>query len=206
MFTKEQLVAFQEQKTPFYFYDLDRLRSVLDALKIASNQNNFHVHYAVKANANTPILQLISEQGFGADCVSGQEVQQAIKAGFSADKIAFAGVGKSDDEIRFGLENDIFSFNVESIQELQVIRDLAKEMGKVASIALRINPDVNANTHKYITTGLEENKFGISLWQLEEVLQILNQSDSLELTGLHFHIGSQITDFISIQTFVFACK
>lgn len=199
MITKEQIAAFREQKTPFYFYDLGRLQSVLDALKIASQQNDFHVHYAVKANANQPILKLISENGLGADCVSGEEVKRTMECGFDASKIAFAGVGKSDEEINLGLEHDIFSFNVESVQELEIINELAKKSGKIASIALRINPDVNANTHKYITTGLEENKFGINVWELTDVLELLRKYKHLKLTGIHFHIGSQITDLSAFK-------
>ena len=168
-------------------------------MKIASDHNGFHVHYAVKANANRPILELMSQQGLGADCVSGQEVKRAIECGFSPAKIAFAGVGKTDDEINFGLTHDLFSFNVESIEELKVIQGLAEAMNKTASVALRINPDVNANTHHYITTGLEENKFGINVWQLEEVLKCIQSSSNVRLTGLHFHIGSQITDLSAFK-------
>ena len=121
------------------------------------------MHYAVKANANDRILQTIAKAGFGADCVSGGEVEASIKAGFPANKVVFAGVGKADWEINLGLDNDIFCFNAESIPELEVINGLAAAKGKKARIALRINPNVDAHTHHYITTGLNENKFGFNM-------------------------------------------
>ena len=181
--------------TPLYYYDIELLRKNLGNAKTAAKQYGYHLHYALKANSNERILKEMVAMGFGADCVSGREVEVAHKAGFGNDAIAFAGVGKSDEEIIAGLDLDIFSFNVESIQELQVINELAIEKNKVAKIALRINPNVDAKTHHYITTGIEENKFGINFWDLENVLTILNENKALELTGLHFHIGSQITDF-----------
>src|SRR5690606_140136 len=146
------------------------------------------------ANANLPILEKIKTYGLGADCVSGNEILKAKECGFSPQKIVFAGVGKSDEEINIALDNDIFCLNCESIPEIEVINELAKQKNKTAAIALRINPNVNAKTHHYITTGLEENKFGINLWELEEVLKTLEVSKNIKLIGLHFHIGSQITD------------
>ncbi|MEQ8324517.1 MAG: diaminopimelate decarboxylase [Vicingaceae bacterium] len=187
-------VEEQGRITPYYIYDLSLLGHTLDKLKTASEPYGFKVHYALKANSNPEILRLISESGLGADCVSGNEVLRAIESGFPSDSIAFAGVGKSDAEITIGLQNDIFTFNVESTQEIRVIDDLAGKMGKTAGIALRINPNVNAKTHHYITTGLEENKFGINSWEFVEVLSLLQKSKNIELKGLHFHIGSQITE------------
>jgi diaminopimelate decarboxylase len=131
--------------------------------------------------------------GLGADCVSGQEVQKALAVGFPAEHIAFAGVGKNDAEINLALDAELFTLNVESIEELKVIEALAEKAGKNAQIALRLNPDVDAQTHRYITTGLEENKFGISTWQIDEVIDYLKGSKNLKLKGLHFHIGSQIS-------------
>lgn len=194
-----RLELFEQYKTPFYWYDMGLLKQTLNEVKSESEKYGYHVHYAVKANANKPILQLIKAYGLGADCVSGNEVQASIDAGFDSSKIVYAGVGKSDDEIRIGLNNNIFCFNVESIPELEVINELALEAGKVASVALRINPNVNASTHRYITTGLEENKFGINMWELEEVLLTLENSKAIKLVGLHFHIGSQITDMQSFK-------
>ncbi len=193
---------FSNHKTPFYFYDTGLLKRTLDEIKRASSPYNYHVHYALKANTNDTLLQLIKEAGLGADCVSGNEVKKAIELNFGADKIVFAGVGKSDDEINYALQQNIFCFNCESIPEIEVINELAKQQNKVAKIALRINPNVDAQTHKYITTGLEENKFGINLHELTEVLEILKQCKHLKLIGLHFHIGSQITD---LNTFKNLC-
>lgn len=188
-----ELKVFETLETPFYHYDVPLLRETLTALKAAADQRDYKVHYALKANSNDRILQEIRKAGLGADCVSGQEVQAAVRNGFSSEKIVFAGVGKSDREIRYGLDHNIFCFNCESIQELSVLDALAKEEGKRARIALRINPDVDPNTHHYITTGLEENKFGINTWELDETLRVLEELEYVELVGLHFHIGSQIT-------------
>lgn len=180
--------------TPFYLYDLDLLDRTIQACQNEALRYGYHVHYALKANANTPILERMLKYNLGADCVSGNEVKTAYDAGFSPEKIAFAGVGKSDEEIRTALEIDIFCFNCESLPEIEVINEIASGMGKKASIALRINPNVNAKTHHYITTGLEENKFGINMWEMDEILERLPEFQHIELIGLHFHIGSQITD------------
>ncbi|MGD1846536.1 MAG: diaminopimelate decarboxylase [Salibacteraceae bacterium] len=193
------LKQWAELETPFYAYDRQVLHHALQRAKTAAEKRNYHVHYALKANAEANLLQSIVEMGFGADCVSGQEVECAVESGFAAEKIVFAGVGKSDREIRYALENDIYCFNCESLQELEVIDQLAASMGKVARVALRINPDVDPNTHRYITTGLEENKFGINVWQLEETLARLQTLNALQLEGLHFHIGSQITDLSAFR-------
>jgi diaminopimelate decarboxylase len=191
---KAQLAGFQHFGTPFYLYQKDVLSNTLAACLSAAKPFNYHVHYALKANANPEILKMMIAQGFGADAVSGNEISAALKAGFSADKIAFAGVGKADWEIELGLASGIFSFNCESIQELEVIQEIATKMNCKANIALRLNPNINAKTHKYITTGLEENKFGINFWELDATLAKLETLDRLSLTGIHFHIGSQITD------------
>lgn len=194
MITLKDISVFGDRETPFFHYDLNLLSDTLDNMIKASSLYGYHVHYALKANSNRELLQVISEKGLGADCVSGNEIDRAIETGFDKRSIAFAGVGKTDVEIKTGLENDIFTFNVESLQELEVINELAGNMAKKAPIALRINPNVNARTHQYITTGLEENKFGINSWEFETVLERLEKLDHLELKGLHFHIGSQITD------------
>ncbi|MCG8579363.1 MAG: diaminopimelate decarboxylase [Bacteroidales bacterium] len=191
--------ALNQLQTPFYFYDIDLLNATLDSVKKEAGHYGFKVHYAVKANANDRILNTIKEAGFGADCVSGYEVQKALEVGFNAEGVVFAGVGKADWEINLGLDNNIACFNVESIPELEIINELAEEKGKVAKVALRINPNVNANTHHYITTGLEENKFGINQWDLENVIEVLKNLNNVELEGIHFHIGSQITDLMSFK-------
>lgn len=191
---KLDINQLKDIKTPFYWYDVDLLERTLQEVKNQSGRYGYHVHYAVKANGNIPILKKIKEFGFGTDCVSGNEVAQSIAAGFDSEKIVFAGVGKSDEEMLLGLKNDIFCFNCESIPELEVLNQLAAALGKTARVALRINPNVTVSTHHYITTGLEENKFGINMWEMEDVLDALNRLPNLQLIGLHFHIGSQITD------------
>ena len=194
MFNTNIISRFKDLETPFYYYDLDLLRQTLEACKKASDQYGFHVHYAMKANFNPKVLETIQSYGFGADCVSGNEVKAAIANGFDKSKVVFAGVGKSDKEINAALDADIFCFNVESIQELSIINDLAKAKNKKAKVAIRINPNVDAQTHHFITTGLDENKFGINTWQLHDVAETLRKCANLQFIGIHFHIGSQITD------------
>lgn len=186
---------FRELRTPFYYYDTKVLRDTLASINKEINRyERFDVHYAVKANANPKVLTIIRESGMGADCVSGGEIRAAIKAGFPAQKIVFAGVGKADWEIELGLDYDIFCFNVESIPELEVINELAAAKGKVANVAFRINPNVGAHTHANITTGLAENKFGISMEDMDKVIDAAQAMKSVRFIGLHFHIGSQILD------------
>lgn len=180
--------------TPYYYYNLELLDQTLHTLLEESEKYGYHVHYAVKANANPVLLKLISQQGLGADCVSGNEISRALECGFPASGIVYAGVGKSDQEIELALKNDIFCFNCESLPEIQVINEIAGRLGKKAQIALRINPNVDAHTHHYITTGIEENKFGIYLYDLEHVATEASRLPNIVLIGLHFHIGSQITD------------
>ena len=186
---------FNEIETPFYYYDTALLRQTLQTINSeASKHEGFVVHYAVKANANPRILRIIREAGLGADCVSGGEVEASIKAGFPKEKIVYAGVGKSDWEIKLGLDNDIFCFNVESIPELEVINELAAQKGKVARVAFRLNPNVGAHTHANITTGLAENKFGIAMGDMVKVIREAEKMENVKFVGLHFHIGSQILD------------
>ena len=186
---------FQEIQTPFYYYDTAVLRKTLQTInEEAGKHENFEVHYAVKANANPKVLNIICQAGLGADCVSGGEIQAATNAGFPASKIVYAGVGKSDWEINLGLEKGIFCFNVESIPELEVINELAEKQGKMAQVCFRINPNVGAHTHANITTGLAENKFGIAMEDMENVIGEAAQMKNIKFLGLHFHIGSQILD------------
>jgi len=194
MFTTEIINKFKDLETPFYYYDMGILRETLEACTNASAKYGFHVHYAMKANFNPKVLDMIQSFGVGADCVSGNEVRAAIEHGFDKSKVVFAGVGKSDKEINFALDADIFCFNVESVQELHIINDLAKAKNKKASVAIRINPNVDAHTHHFITTGLDENKFGVNIWQLPDVAEALRACPNLQFLGIHFHIGSQITD------------
>lgn len=190
-FPVEKLKAID---TPFYYYDIELLKKTLKIVKEETKKYGFIQHYAIKANANRRILELIASEGFGADCVSGNEVKAAVTAGFPASKIVFAGVGKTDKEINLALDLNIFCFNVESLPELEVINELAAKKGKTAQVALRINPNVDAHTHEYITTGLNENKFGFSMAHLEKVLEALQSLKNISLIGIHFHIGSQIED------------
>lgn len=185
----------QKLPTPFYYYDAELLRNTLRVINDEAHKHEgFCVHYAVKANANPRVLRIIREAGFGADCVSGGEIEAALRAGFPASGIVFAGVGKADWEINLGLDNDIFCFNVESIPELEVINQLAQQRGKTARVAFRLNPNVGAHTHANITTGLAENKFGIDMRDMISVIETAQQMSHIKVVGLHFHIGSQILD------------
>ena len=190
MFPTEE---FKKLQTPLYYYDTDLLRQTLQEIR-ENTDAHMHVHYAVKACANPKVLSIIAQEGFGADCVSGGEIRAALQAGFPADKIVYAGVGKSDWEIELGLEAGIFAFNVESIPELEIINELAMLNGKKARIALRINPNVGAHTHANITTGLAENKFGIDMQDMEHIIALARDMKGVHFIGLHFHIGSQILE------------
>lgn len=187
--------SFQQHPTPFYYYDEELLRATLDELnrQVASHPN-FIVHYAAKANANIRILEIIKEAGLGVDCVSGGEIETALSVGFKPEKIVFAGVGKSDWEIKLALENNIFCFNVESIEEMEVIELLCNEMNCTTNVCLRVNPNVAAHTHKKITTGMAENKFGIPIDCIWETIERMQAITHLRFIGLHFHIGSQIVE------------
>lgn len=192
---------FQKLRTPFYYYDTELLRQTLQQVRLCTTAN-MHVHYAVKACANPKVLAIIAQEGFGADCVSGGEIQAALCAGFPADKIVYAGVGKSDWEIELGLEANIFAFNVESVPELEIINQLAIKKNKKARVAFRINPNVGAHTHANITTGLAENKFGIDMQDMEGIISMALEMQAIEFVGLHFHIGSQILemdDFVALS-------
>jgi diaminopimelate decarboxylase len=193
MINNKTIQKFRDLATPFYYYDLDVLKATLDVIKKESDHSGYKIHYAVKANANPRILNIISSYGFGADCVSWNEIDIAISSGFDPSEIVFAGVGKTDKDIEAALQQEIFCFNCESIPEIEVIDQLASKQNKIAHIALRINPYIDAHTHKYITTGIEESKFGINTWELEEVLRRLTSLNNIKLIGLHFHIGSQIS-------------
>lgn len=181
-------------ETPFYYYDIELLKKTLKLVKEETKKYGYIQHYAVKANANRRILEIIANEGFGVDCVSGNEVKAAVNAGFPASKVVFAGVGKTDKEINLALDLNIFCFNVESLPELEVINELASKKGKEAQVALRINPNVDAHTHEYITTGLNENKFGFSMNHLEKAIDKIATLKNIKLIGIHFHIGSQIED------------
>ena len=195
MSTHFPLDKFRHIETPFYYYDMELLnRTVEEIRRLTADNPEYHVHYAVKANANPAILRAIARGGLGADCVSGGEILAAIKAGIPSDRIVYAGVGKTDREIAIGLDNGIFCFNVESEPELEVINSLADQRGVTVRVAIRVNPDVGAHTHANITTGLAENKFGIAMRDLDRVIGMARRLPATEFVGLHFHIGSQILD------------
>lgn len=192
-----------KQTTPYYLYDTALLDDTLSQIRQAIGDSPFKVHYAVKACANPAIMKIIAGHGFGADCVSGGEIKAALEAGFDAKSIVYAGVGKSDSEIRYALECGIGCFNVESREELEIIQEIAEAESKTATIALRVNPDIDAHTHHYITTGLKENKFGIDMSMLDDTIAKAVAMPNVNLVGLHFHIGSQIT---TMEPFILLCQ
>jgi diaminopimelate decarboxylase len=202
MFSSDLIRKLSLMETPFYYYDLSLLYKTLTQVKTLADEYRFDIHYALKANSNKRLLNEIASYGFGADCVSGNEIKAAIDSGFSSNKVLFAGVGKTDKEIEIALEANIGMFNCESLQELLVVNDLAKKCNKIANIALRINPDVDAKTHKNITTGLNRNKFGINQSELPDIVDKLHSLSNIRVQGLHFHIGSQITD---LEVFKYLC-
>ena len=182
-------------QTPFYQYDLGILEDTLKTIRANTGDNpDWHVHYAIKANANPLLLKLINQYGLGIDAVSGGEIQVALENGFVPTSIVFAGVGKADWEIDLGLNVGIACFNVESEAELDVIAERCAALGKTAHIALRVNPDVDAHTHKNITTGKAENKFGIEIPMLLPIIRKAQQNPCFIFEGIHCHIGSQILD------------
>lgn len=199
MFTPALIKKLNQIQTPFYYYDLDLLDDTLTEVNQHGVSKGYQIHFAIKANFNYKILNRILKAGLGIDCVSGREIERAIDAGFDPNQIAFAGVGKTDDEINIGLQHKIYSFNCESLQELIVLNDLASQKEQVADVAIRLNPNVQANTHKYITTGLNENKFGITTDKLSSLFDLLPELKFIHLKGIHFHIGSQIVDLLPFE-------
>lgn len=194
MLELKEFEKFEELQTPFWYYDLDLLRRTADEVAKYSRKYGIGVNYALKANVEPRILQIISSKGFGADCVSGNEVIYAVEHGFRPETVVFAGVGKTDREISRAIDLGIGCFNVESLMELEVIDSIASAKGVRVNVAVRINPDIDAHTHKYVTTGLEENKFGISRHEFDSVIELLKSCKSVYFRGLHFHVGSQILD------------
>lgn len=193
--TPELLRKVESEVGPFYYYNTSLLCQTLERIKSElSATPNFHVHYAIKANANPELLKIIRDAGMGVDCVSGGEVVRALEVGFSPDGIVFAGVGKSDREILTALKAGISCFNVESLPEMEVINELAKQLNVKARLAFRVNPNVDAHTHEKITTGLHENKFGLAMEDIIPAIRLCNELEAVEYVGLHFHIGSQILD------------
>ena len=178
---------------PIYLYNTETVKKRIDAYKEAFKSKPAHIHYAVKANSNIDLLKFIKDQGVGADVVSIGEFNRAQEAGFDASEIIFSGVGKSKAEIRESLEKGCRQLNCESLSEFKRIGDIAKNMGIKARVGVRINPDITVETHPYIATGFRENKFGVPLKQLSELIEIAsNYKESLKWVGLSCHIGSQI--------------
>jgi diaminopimelate decarboxylase len=192
VFSRELLRSFKNIQTPFYYYDLDLLRNTLKTLSKELDTKSFKVHYAIKANANNIILEIIKNHGLGIDAVSGNEIKKSLEIGYSNKDIVFAGVGKTDVDINYAINNEIACFNCESVEELEVINTLSLKLNKTSNVSLRLNPNIVSDTHKKITTGTEKNKFGIDINDLHNVLIKMNDLSNLKLSGIHFHLGSQI--------------
>ncbi|MBI4418555.1 MAG: diaminopimelate decarboxylase [Ignavibacteriales bacterium] len=182
----------EEFGTPLYVYSRTKLLENFQALDAALSGIDHVTCFALKANSNVQLLKVLAEHGAGADVVSGGELLLARKAGFPPERMVFAGVGKREDELEFGLKEDIFCFNVESVQELQLISRVALRLQKTARVALRINPDINAESHPYISTALKEHKFGIPAGESREAFRVAASLPNLEVCGVHVHLGSQI--------------
>ncbi len=186
-------------KTPLYVYDFDYMAAQYAALKEAFKGRKSILAFAVKANSNLSVVKHFASLGSGADCVSIGEVRRAFMAGIPAYKIIFSGVGKNDDEIREAIEKDILYINVESAAELERVEMIAKELGKVSRISIRVNPNIDPKTHPYISTGLHDNKFGVDLSTAKRMYIMANNSEHLDPVGIHFHIGSQLTELQPIR-------
>ena len=180
--------------TPSYIYSLDAILTRYRAYETALEGLHHQVHFAVKANSTLAILHALAQEGAGFDIVSGGELHRVIAAGGDPSKVVFSGVGKTPDEIRFGLEKNIHSFNCESEDEIRLISEVAASLHHKASIALRVNPDVDAVTHPYISTGLKEHKFGVDIDEAEEIYARSATLPNVELNGVSCHIGSQLLD------------
>lgn len=181
-------------KTPLYIYDLDTMRAQYEELKSAFKGRKSLLAFAIKSNSNLSIIKNFADIGSGADCVSIGEVRRAFLAGVPNYKIIFSGVGKSDDEIREAIERDILYINVESEAELGRVELIAKELGVQCRISIRVNPNIDPKTHPYISTGLHDNKFGVEIDAAKRMYIRANNSENLDPVGIHFHIGSQLTE------------
>ncbi len=194
MLSRKVASQLKELETPFYLYDINLLRQTLESVVYESNKYNYKVHYAIKANNDDYLLSIIREYGLGIDCASGNEVRKAIESGFAPETIVYAGVGKRDKEIRYAIEQGILAINCESIEELQVINQIAGEMGRRPSIGLRINPDIDPKTNRCIDTGQADSKFGISYEEIIENIDTIKALENIDIIGIHIHIGSQIRE------------
>ena len=194
MLSRKVAAQLREIETPFYLYDINLLRQTLESVMYESNKYNYKVHYAIKANNDDYLLSIIKEYGIGIDCASGNEVRKAIEMGFDPKSVVYAGVGKRDKEIRYAIEQGILAINCESIEELQVVNQLAGEMGKKADIGLRVNPDIDPKTNRCIDTGQADSKFGISYEEILSSVEHIRSLKNVLVIGMHIHIGSQIRE------------
>lgn len=194
----DYLSLAQKYQTPLYIYDFDLIKSKYEEFKKAFSARKSLICFAVKANSNLSVLKLLSDLGAGFDCVSLNEIKRAFLAGANKYKIIFSGVGKDDYELQEALKKDILLINVESFAELKRLEAIAKDLNTKARISIRVNPNIDAKTHPYISTGLEENKFGVNIDEARAMYIYAKKSEFLNPYGIHFHIGSQILDISSI--------
>lgn len=189
----------KKYNTPLYIYDFNNITDRYEELKDAFSGKKSLVAYAVKSNSNLAVIRHLANLGAGADCVSIGEINRALKAGVKKYRIIFSGVGKRDSEIREALERDILLINLESEAEMKRVEMIAKELDIEARISIRVNPNVDPKTHPYISTGLHENKFGVSLDSAKRMYIYAKKSNNLNPVGIHFHIGSQLTELAPIK-------
>ncbi|CAA6818887.1 MAG: Diaminopimelate decarboxylase (EC [uncultured Sulfurovum sp.] len=192
-------ILAEKYGTPLYMYDFDYIENRYTTLKEAFAGKKSIINYAVKANSNLSVIAHLAKLGAGADCVSIGEVNRALTAGVDKYKIIFSGVGKRDDEIREALEKDILLLNLESEAEMKRVEMVARELGREARISIRVNPNIDPQTHPYISTGLHENKFGVEIDMAKRMYIYANKSEFLNPIGIHFHIGSQLTKLSPIK-------
>ena len=202
MFNSKLIQRFNKLNTPFYFYDIDLLDKTILSLK-KSLDLNYNIYYAIKANNNTKIIELIKNHNLGIDAVSGEEINKSLKCKINPKKIVFAGVGKTKDEIILAIKKKIYLFNCESFDEIKLIDKISNELNVITEIAIRLNPNIDSRTHKYIKTGMFDTKFGIQIDSLSEILEKIKTLKNINLKGYHFHLGSQIND---LNVFVKLCK
>ena len=203
MLSRKVKEKLEKYETPFYLYDMDLLRQTLEAVTTMADHYGYKLHFAIKANYDPRILEMIHSFGIGADCCSGNEVRCAIEAGFEPSKIVYAGVGKKDSELRYAISQNIFAINCESMQELEVLNALAAEAGKKVRVGLRVNPDIDPRTNKCIDTGQADSKFGISYEEILENSEKILAMKNLDICGMHLHIGSQIRE---LHVFEYLCN
>ena len=194
MLSRQVADKLAKYETPFYLYDVELLNQTLESLMSIASKYGYKVHYAIKANYDARLLQIIRKYGVGIDCASGNEVRCAIEAGFDPKSIVYAGVGKRDKEIRYAIEQDILAINCESIEEIDLVNELAAEAGKVVNIALRVNPDIDPKTNHCIDTGQADSKFGISYEEILSSVEHIRSLKNVLVIGMHIHIGSQIRE------------